>query len=317
MTHHVHSDHKKLCSRHFTRSMMCLGLMMIGIACAKKTPANQPHVAPPVSDADKLYRQGLAELDDDMYPEALQIFNEVKTKYPYSEFAVLADLRIADVNFKNDKFLEAIDGYRNFIRYHPAHAEAPYALFQVAESQWEQVPRDWWFLPPTMEKEQTNNHLAVDAFREFLARYPEHPLAAKAQERLNACLRKLANHEMYVAQFYFKRKKWPAARGRAEHVLRHYPGVGWDATAMWIIAESHLKQKDQASAITMLQQLSDRYGDTNEGKKATHLLKTLPPAEAPVDEAGSETHEHAGEVGPEHADEIKDENADPEVTAPK
>jgi len=36
----------------------------------------------------------------------------------------------------------------------------------------------------------------------------------------------LAQHELYVGQFYFKMKKYRAAAGRFRYAIEHYPDVG-------------------------------------------------------------------------------------------
>src|SRR5947208_16605415 len=42
------------------------------------------------------YEKGLKELKDENFPEAIKYFNFVKQKFPFSKFAVLAELRLAD-----------------------------------------------------------------------------------------------------------------------------------------------------------------------------------------------------------------------------
>src|SRR6478672_10002551 len=78
-------------------------------------------------NAEALYAQGVEDMEVGLYPEALKELGEVKTKYPYSRFAALADLRIADTHFRRGKYLESIDAYRNFLKFHPSHDDAAYA----------------------------------------------------------------------------------------------------------------------------------------------------------------------------------------------
>jgi outer membrane protein assembly factor BamD len=177
----------------------------------------------PAGDVHKMYQDAMADFKDSLYPEAIKGFEEIKNRHPYSEYAALADVRIGDAYFKQEKYAEAVDAYRTFLRYHPEHSEAAYGSYQIAESYWKQIPNNWWFMPPTAEKDSQNTTLAITAFNEVATLYPQSKYATMARERMNISKRKVADHEMYVAKFYFKRKAWKAAALRAEGLLQEFP----------------------------------------------------------------------------------------------
>ena len=232
-------------------------------------------------NAEDQYRQALEDLGSGLYPEATQGFTDLKTKYPYSKFAALADLRIADTNFERGKFVEAVDGYRAFLKLHPNHEEAPYAMFKIGEAYFEQIPTDWWFLPPASEKDQGNTRLAISAYRDFLGRYPVSKNATDGKRRLNECRRKLADHEMYVARFYMKHEHWAAAAGRAEGIVRDYASLGLDAEALWIAAEGRFRAHDAPAARTSAERLQKDFPNTSEAAAAAALLEKLGTNHAP------------------------------------
>ena len=70
-------------------------------------------------NAQDTYEVAMEDLQDGLFPEAISGFTELKTKYPYSKYAALADLRIADTHFERAKYVEAIDAYRAFLKFHP------------------------------------------------------------------------------------------------------------------------------------------------------------------------------------------------------
>jgi outer membrane protein assembly factor BamD len=229
----------------------------------------------PTDTAEGLYAQGRDQQRGGLYQEPLKTFGDVKAQYPYSRFAALAELRIADVHLEHNHHLEAIDAYRNFLRFHPTHTDAPYALSRVGEAYFAQIPRDWWFLPPSAEKEQDNIRQAITAYQDMLARYDAGELAEVARGHLAACRRKLAEHELYVARFYSRRHRHKAARLRAEALLADFDGLGLDAEALWIAAQACLGTGDTAAAQTHLRRLSDDFGDTPFGRLATARIKSL------------------------------------------
>ena len=75
------------------------------------------------ADAKRAYDEAMAEFQSHNWIEAQALFREVKRKYHYAKYAKLAELRIADADFEQDKFAEAIRGYRQFVHDHRSDAE--------------------------------------------------------------------------------------------------------------------------------------------------------------------------------------------------
>ena len=73
-------------------------------------------------------------------------FQFVKQKYPFSKYAVLAELALADTQFARGNYTEAIDSYKSFARLHPTHekVEDGYVAFRICESYYKDMPDDMW-----------------------------------------------------------------------------------------------------------------------------------------------------------------------------
>src|SRR5690349_9299851 len=95
-----------------------LGLTVV-VGCASSDEATKPITYS--LTAKQNYEKGLAELKDENFPEAQKYFQFVKSKFPFSKFAVLAELAIADTQFARGNYTEAIDSYKSFARLHPTH----------------------------------------------------------------------------------------------------------------------------------------------------------------------------------------------------
>lgn len=229
----------------------------------------------PTNTVEGLYQKGVDELESGLYSEPLSTLGDVKTQYPYSRFAAMAELRIADTHMRHQHHIEAIDGYRNFLKFHPTHAEAPYALSRIGEAYFAQIPSDWWFLPPSAEKEQDNIRQAIASYQDMLARYDAGDLADVVRKHLGDCRRKLADHELYVARFYLQRDKHLAAALRAEGLLAEFDGLGLDAQALWIAAESRMALGDTTTAKGHLDRLVAQFGQSPEGQQAANRIKSL------------------------------------------
>jgi outer membrane protein assembly factor BamD len=116
--------------------------------------------------AQQNYDKGMKLLKDEEWVDAIKYFSFVKARFPYSKFAVLSDLRIADAAYGAESFLEAIDSYKLFIKFHPTHemVENGYCAFRVGESYYHLLPDDWFLVPAAFEKDQSS---ALDAAREL------------------------------------------------------------------------------------------------------------------------------------------------------
>jgi len=210
-------------------------------------------------NARRAYVEALDEFYDDDCFEAEPLMRNVRRQFPYSRFAALADLRVADCNFKDGKFAEAIEAYNQFVRYRPSHPEVPYARFMAALSNYEQIPSEWLLSPPAYERDQHYAHESVRLLRRFMLDFPTDPLLPRAQRMAAAAVKLLAAHELYVANFYFDRDHPRAAAGRLNTLLRSYPGSGYEAEALYRLGLSHVRMKDPKGARMAFEELLQRY----------------------------------------------------------
>lgn len=195
------------------------------------------------------------------YIEAIRRYNLLRTKFPYSGLSTLADLRIADAYFTQEKYATAIEQYRAFIKLHPQNDQVTYAAWRVALSFAEQMPKDFWMLPPGYQRDLRSAENAVDELRYFLRRYPESKWDEKATRRLLLARRRLADHELYVAKFYLKRDNPRAAAMRLSYMLKNYPGLGLDPDALFLLARAYVELGDVRKARVALNDLIQVHPD--------------------------------------------------------
>lgn len=195
-----------------------LFLLLVGCSTTKTAEKKDSYL-----DTVKLtYEAGEKALKDEVYEDAIKNFEEVRTKYPYSKYAALSDLRLADTYFAQEKWLEAADAYDFYVRFHPRHEQNAYAWFQIAKSYYNAMPTDFFLFPKSYVKDQTATEEALDAVQRYLIEYPLDKLAPEA-EKMRIYLRsQLALRDLHVAQYYWKRKKTKGALARFEHVAQQY-----------------------------------------------------------------------------------------------
>ena len=248
------------------------GLLLVA-SCATDEGAELDYAA----SARQNYLKGKEALADDQYLEAHGYFTHVKNKYPFSRYAAYAELRVADTYYAEGKFAEATSAYRIFLRGHPTHpeVESGYVNFHVCECYVHQMPDDWALAPPAYEKDQASAEDALRELRDFVDRFAKSRYIVRARRRLRSVLRRLADHELYVARFYLDRDKPRAAAGRLEGLLSEYPEAGSDPEVLLILGETYLKAGQRERARAAFTRLAAEHKGNVHGRKALLYLRFI------------------------------------------
>lgn len=187
--------------------------------------------------AEQLADTGMVLYQDGDYREAIAAFEKLRDWYPFSKFASLAELKIADAHYHLDEYEEAIFAYQEFENLHPRNEAIPYVIYQIGRCYFEQVD--------TVDRDQTAARLALESFQRLVRQYPEDAYAQKAKEHIRDCYKSLAGHEFYVGLFYYKSKHYKTALSRFKAVLTNYPDVGIHRKALHYIRLSEKALKEQ------------------------------------------------------------------------
>ena len=162
-----------------------------------------------------LAEQGIKDLKKKNYDDAIDTFEKVRDRYPYSEQALLAQLKVADAYFYKKKYDEALQAYKEFEKLHPTNKAVPYCVYRQGLCYYRQRT--------TIDRDQTFTTKALEEFRRLKQKYPQSEYLPKAEKFMAQCRRDLGEHEFYVAEFYFKTKRYQAALGRYQVVDQEYP----------------------------------------------------------------------------------------------
>jgi outer membrane protein assembly factor BamD len=261
-------------SINMLRALPLAFLILVCSACGGSARDGSSEIEYSVS-AKQNYDRGMAALSDDEWVDAAKFFAFVKARFPYSKFAVLADLRIADAAFGAGSYLEAIDGYKQFIKFHPTHdmVESGYAAFKIGESYYRMIPDDFFLLPPSFEKDQSATHDALRELRNFLRDYPQSEHAVKADKMRKEAARSLAAHEWYVAEYYWKRDLPMGTVLRLRTLLAKYAGVGYDEGALLRLGDAYLRVGRKEDARRAWATLVARYPRASQAREAHDRLR--------------------------------------------
>lgn len=207
------------------------------------------------------------------YTKALERYRMVVDNYPFSSQAVIAELRVADCHYKLEQYPEAVVWYEQFTKRHPKHEEVPYATYYQGMCYYEQK------LKPG--RDQDNARQAVKTFTYLIDTYPSTEYAGEAEPKLADSRKTLAEHELLIADFYFRKGDFWAAAARYRGVYLDLSGAGFDARAMFQEGECYKGLGKAGLARDMYAEVINYHADSEYAEKAKAERAELEKEEAP------------------------------------
>ena len=205
--------------------------------------------------------------DSERYEVAIQKYADVKNKFPYSSFATLSELAIADIQFKRESYPEAQIAFQNFRDLHPKHPKIDYVIFKTGMSYFLQ-------LPETIDRDLSLANDAIYSFNDLIKTFPQTEYLKEAREKREKAFTMLAEKELYIADFYFRQKNYDSALTRYEAAYSKYPGYGLDPRTLLgaIRAASKLSDTEKVKKYSGL--LTTKFASSNEARKILNLDKS-------------------------------------------
>lgn len=194
------------------------------------------------------------------YQEAIIRFTDIKNQHPYSRFASMAELKIADIHFAREAYSEAKLSYQIFQDYHPSHRKTDYVIFQISKCAYLLLPED-------IDRDLSESKEALSTFDTLLRRFPDSKYNVEARKMKAEILKKLAEKELYIANFYFKRKEFKSALNRYKKILFQFPNLGMNPKALLGASLSAFESDQSSEAKKYLNQLYSKYPNTTEASQ--------------------------------------------------
>jgi outer membrane protein assembly factor BamD len=235
--------------------------------------ATPPEVRNADTPAERLFEQGQHRMERGDYQGAIDKFDKVRNEHPYSRYSVRADLRVADAYFEQDQYASAREQYKTFVKLHPKHSRVAYARFRAGKAAFEQMPNNWFFLPPAHARDLHSTERAVQGLESFLAEHPDSKFADRGRKLLDRARRRLAKHELAVAKFYRDRNNPEGAAERLNHLLDNYPSLGLDAEALYLLAKSNVEMENPAGARAAVEDLIEYHPNSRYTQRARRFAR--------------------------------------------
>src|SRR6201985_1181562 len=194
----------------------------------------------PSGTVEELYNNGVDALNDRRFTTAGDQFNAVEQNYPYSTWAVNAQLMSGYSLYLQNKYTEALGTLDRFIQLHPAHRDIAYAYYLRALCYYEQIA--------DIQRDQKGTEAAMTALNEVVTRFPDSAYARDARLKIDLCRDHLAGKEMEIGRWYQQQRLYEAAIGRFQRVVDDYQTTNHVPEALHRLIEIYLVLglKDQA-----------------------------------------------------------------------
>jgi len=198
------------------------------------------------------------------YEEARKLLLEIKNRESAKEYAPLAQLKIADSYLKENEPQLAIVEYRKFIEIYPESTYAPYAQYSIAMAYFRQIDG--------AERGAGTAQKALEEFLKLEKMYPRHPYKEILPLRIQKCRNIIAEGELIIGKFYYKKGSYKAAVDRFEGIVKNYPDFKDLDETLYLLADSYknLNMIDMTKQYVNL--LKQKFPDSQFTKKAERIL---------------------------------------------
>ena len=183
--------------------------------------------------AEEIFKLGELELETGKRPkDALVYFQEVERLYPYTEYAKRALIMQAFTHHKAKEYPEARDAAQRFLDFYPGDEDAPYALYLMALSYYDQID--------DVGRDQGITFQALVGMRDVIEQYPDSEYARSAMLKFDLAFDQLAAKEMEVGRYYLKRRHYTAALNRFRVVVEDFQTTTHTAEALHRLVECYV-----------------------------------------------------------------------------
>jgi outer membrane protein assembly factor BamD len=218
--------------------MFCVAALALVVAGCGSSPSFNDKDTP-----EKLYADARDEMSSGNYDKAIKILERVEGRAAGSLLAQQAQLDQAYAQWKSGERATALATLDRFIKVHPSSPALDYAMYLKGIINFNDnlgifsaISRQ-----DISERDQQASRDAYQAFKQLVDQFPESKYSADARVRMNYIVNALAQYELHVARYYYRRGAFLAAANRAQQTVRDYQQTPSIEEALYILAQSYDK----------------------------------------------------------------------------
>ncbi|MBS1187638.1 MAG: comL [Burkholderiaceae bacterium] len=191
--------------------------------------------------AQKLYSEARAEAQSGNYEKAVQYYEKLESRYPFGLYAQQSQMEIAYGYYRQGEQEQALAAIERFIKLHPNHPNVDYMYYLRGLANFND--RVGWLnylsKEDLTERDPKAAQSAFDSFKLLVTKFPDSQYAPDAMLRMKYLLNALAQYEVHVANYYYRRGAYLAAANRAQQAVKKYPDTPATEEALLVMVRSY------------------------------------------------------------------------------
>lgn len=190
---------------------------------------------------NRLYAEAKDEMKSSQWDKAVPLLEKLEARAAGTPLAQQAQLDKAYAHYKSAEPAQALATLDRFIKLNPASPALDYAIYLKGIVNFND---DLGVLSAITrqdlaERDQKAAKESYESFKELVTRFPDSKYTPDARQRMNYIVGSLAQYEVYVARYYFKRGAYLAAINRAQLAVTDYRDVPAVEEALFILYKSY------------------------------------------------------------------------------
>jgi len=210
-----------------------------------------------------LYEDAQRALAGRNYERAIQVYRNLTTRYPFGRHAEQSQLDMAFAMQRAGRSEAALTTLDRFIRTYPTHPNIDYARYLKGLVHYDEAMGFLRRLFPgqIIDRDQDSARRSFNAFQELIQLHPQSRYVADARQRMVYLRNVLAEYEVTVGEYYFRRGAYVAAIRRARYLIETYPEAPANIDALELMERSYRRLELDELADDTRRLLESNYGD--------------------------------------------------------
>ncbi|MCC7287854.1 MAG: outer membrane protein assembly factor BamD [Burkholderiaceae bacterium] len=224
------------CLPSAVRALLAAAALVLGVAgCGSASLINDK------DSAEKLYADARDEMASGNYDRAVKLLERVEGKAAGSILAQQAVLEQAYAQYRSGERATALVTLERYIKNHPSSPALDYAMYLKGIVNFNDNLGILSSLSrqDISERDQQASRDAYQSFKQLVDQFPDSKYSADARVRMDYIVNALAEYELHVARYYYRRGAFVAAANRAQYTVREYQQTPSVEEALYIMAQSY------------------------------------------------------------------------------
>ena len=177
------------------------------------------------------------------YERAVQLFEKLESSYPFGTYAQQAQMEIAYAHYKSGDQAQALAAVERFIKLHPNHANVDYMYYLRGLINFnDQIGfLNFIYTQDPTERDPKATREAFAAFKQLVDKFPDSKYTPDALARMNYLVNAMAQYEVHVARYYFRREAYLASVNRAQSAVNDFRDSPAIEEALFIMTRAYDK----------------------------------------------------------------------------